>query len=77
MLSICSIFTIVLSVVGVIGVDYSKLWVDSLLFFRSGEWGSCPFFHFRFFGGADVPTIFTDSDHPLPPIKNLRTFFCG
>jgi hypothetical protein len=66
MLSICSIFTIVLVVVGVIGGDYSKLRGGSLLFF-DGRVGGLAFFQFRFFGMAVAPTIITTSDHPLPP----------
>ena len=57
---------------GVIGGDYSKLEVNSL-FFRSGEWTLRPFSTFRFFRGADAPTIITAADHPLPPIEKLST----
>ena len=44
-------------------------------FFRSGEWGLRPFSYFRFFGGADAPTIVTDQDHPLPPLQKFENYF--
>jgi hypothetical protein len=73
MLSICSIFTIVLVVVGVIGGDYSKLVHDSLLFFvvRLGDWA---FSYFRFFGMEEAPTIVADRPTPLPPIQKSPSY---
>lgn len=58
---------------GVIGGDYSKLRVDSLLFFvvRLRVLGIC---HFHFFRVVEAPTTTTTSDHPLPPVGKSASY---
>lgn len=54
--------------------DYSKLRVDSLLFFQMGRWGESPFFYFSFFRTAEAPTTLTDRPTPLPPIEKSPSY---
>ena len=57
-----------------IGGDYSKLGVDSLLFFSDGGVGDWHFSYFRFFRGSDAPTIITGRPTPLPPIEKSPSY---
>ena len=56
-----------------IGGDYSKLGVDSLLFFH-GQVGGVALFLFSFFRGAEAPTTLTDRPTPLPPIEKSPSY---
>ena len=53
--------------------DYSKYWVDSLLFFH-GQVGGVALFLFSFFRTAEAPTTLTDRPTPLPPIEKSPSY---
>ena len=57
-----------------IGGDYSKLGVDSLLFFQVGEWGIGIFSIFVFYVQRMLPQLSRPATTPSPPSEKSPSY---